>query len=105
MYKQCMQLMTRLAAKGLVHCDFNEFNLLVSTRLPFYCASDCCPQPDELSWVVQIDESERLVLIDFPQMVSTTHTDALHLFQRDVDCVNRCRLTFACTLERQTRVC
>ena len=29
MYRQCMDLMTRLAAQGLVHCDFNEFNLLV----------------------------------------------------------------------------
>ena len=28
-YRQCMDLMTRLAAQGLVHCDFNEFNLLV----------------------------------------------------------------------------
>ena len=33
MYRQCMQLMTRLAAKGLVHCDFNEFNLLVRLHL------------------------------------------------------------------------
>ena len=30
-YEECMNLMTRLAQLGLVHCDFNEFNLLVST--------------------------------------------------------------------------
>ena len=29
------------------------------------------------------------MLIDFPQMVSASHANALHLFQRDVDCVNR----------------
>ena len=29
-YEECMNLMTRLAQLGLVHCDFNEFNLLVS---------------------------------------------------------------------------
>ena len=29
-YQQCMDLMARLASKGLIHCDFNEFNLLVS---------------------------------------------------------------------------
>ena len=28
-YKQCMGMMARLAQLGLVHCDFNEFNLLV----------------------------------------------------------------------------
>lgn len=30
-YEQCMGMMARLAELGLVHCDFNEFNLLVST--------------------------------------------------------------------------
>ena len=35
-YRQCMDLMTRLAAQGLVHCDFNEFNLLVRLCL-FLC--------------------------------------------------------------------
>ena len=29
-YRQCMGMMVRLAELGLVHCDFNEFNLLVS---------------------------------------------------------------------------
>ena len=29
-YRQCMGMMARLAELGLVHCDFNEFNLLVS---------------------------------------------------------------------------
>lgn len=28
-YTLCMQLMVQLAQLGLVHCDFNEFNLLV----------------------------------------------------------------------------
>ena len=27
-YAQLMALLARLAAKGLIHCDFNEFNLL-----------------------------------------------------------------------------
>lgn len=29
-YLTCMELLSRLASKGLVHCDFNEFNLLIS---------------------------------------------------------------------------
>ena len=42
-YITCMELISRLAAKGLVHCDFNEFNLLIS-------------------------DEEELTLIDFPQV-------------------------------------
>ncbi len=42
-YITCMELISRLAAKGLVHCDFNEFNLL-------------------------INDNEELTLIDFPQV-------------------------------------
>ena len=45
------------------------------------------------SWCGQIDEDERLVLIDFPQMVSSSHANAAHLFQRDAECVNRCCTT------------
>ena len=47
-----------------MHCDFNEFNLLV-------------------------DDEERVTLIDFPQMVSTSHLNATHFFDRDVDCLKR----------------
>ena len=59
-YKDCMGLLAKLARLGLVHCDFNEFNLFVST-----------------------DEEERVTLIDFPQMVSTSHVNAEELFDRD----------------------
>ena len=34
-YKDCMDIMVSLAEKGLVHCDFNEFNLLASSLLVF----------------------------------------------------------------------
>lgn len=64
-YTQAMDLIHRLAACGLVHCDFNEFNLLINER-------------------------EELTLIDFPQMVSVSHANAEELFERDVDCIVRC---------------
>ncbi|KAF8073207.1 rio2 [Scenedesmus sp. PABB004] len=64
-YAAAMELISRLAASGLIHCDFNEFNLL-------------------------IDGEEALTLIDFPQMVSVGHANARELFERDVDCVLRC---------------
>ena len=58
-YRECMEILVKLAKLGLVHCDFNEFNLL-------------------------IDDKEHLTLIDFPQMVSTSHANAEELFDRDV---------------------
>ena len=38
---------------------------------------------------MQVDEQERVTLIDFPQMVSTRHANAADLFYRDVDCIGR----------------
>lgn len=54
-----------MAAKGLVHCDFNEFNLLVGRS------------------------DEAITMIDFPQMVSVGHANAQELFDRDVECIVR----------------
>ena len=38
---------------------------------------------------LQIDDEEKVTLIDFPQMVSTSHANAEDLFYRDVECVIR----------------
>lgn len=61
-YARLIELYLELASYGLVHCDFNEFNLLV-------------------------DEDENVTLIDFPQMVSTDHARAKEYFDRDVRCL------------------
>jgi RIO kinase 2 len=58
-YERCLSLMVKLAEHGLVHGDFNEFNLFVT-------------------------DDYRIVMIDFPQMVSTDHFNAADLFDRDV---------------------
>ncbi|KAL4439723.1 hypothetical protein ABPG75_002724 [Micractinium tetrahymenae] len=63
-YEQLMAMLSQLASLGLVHCDYNEFNLL-------------------------INEKEELTLIDFPQMVSVGHPNAQELFERDVECIIR----------------
>ena len=52
-------ILRRLAEHGLVHCDFNEFNLMV-------------------------DETGHVTLIDFPQMISTSHLNAHEMFARDL---------------------
>eukprot|EP00192_Tetraselmis_astigmatica_P004202 CAMPEP_0117660320 /NCGR_PEP_ID=MMETSP0804-20121206/6906_1 /TAXON_ID=1074897 /ORGANISM="Tetraselmis astigmatica, Strain CCMP880" /LENGTH=495 /DNA_ID=CAMNT_0005467043 /DNA_START=156 /DNA_END=1643 /DNA_ORIENTATION=+ len=59
-YYTIMELLTRLAQMGLIHCDFNEFNLM-------------------------IDDEENVTVIDFPQMVSTSHPNARDYFYRDVE--------------------
>eukprot|EP01047_Picozoa_sp_COSAG01_P112887 COSAG01_NODE_41612_length_449_cov_0.891429_1_plen_124_part_10 len=61
-YDTCMALILRLASVGLIHSDFNEFNLMV-------------------------DDEEQVTLIDFPQMVSISHKDARFYFERDVECI------------------
>ncbi|EEB06574.1 atypical/RIO/RIO2 protein kinase [Schizosaccharomyces japonicus yFS275] len=62
LYTKLMGLIVRLARHGLIHGDFNEFNILVY-------------------------ESGEPIIIDFPQMVSTSHADAKYYFDRDVECI------------------
>lgn len=52
LYDELMNLIVKLANYGLIHSDFNEFNLLLD------------------------NESSRVIMIDFPQMVSTSHANA-----------------------------
>ncbi|XP_004586244.2 serine/threonine-protein kinase RIO2 [Ochotona princeps] len=61
-YDEAMELIVRLANHGLIHGDFNEFNLI-------------------------LDEHDHITMIDFPQMVSTSHPNAEWYFDRDVKCV------------------
>lgn len=63
-YKRMMDTIIRLAQYGLIHCDFNEFNLMIN------------------------NEGE-ITVIDFPQMVSTEHENAKYYFDRDVECVRK----------------
>lgn len=58
-YRRALELMVKLAEAGLIHGDFNEFNLMIT-------------------------EDQRVIVIDFPQMVSTNHPNASELFDRDV---------------------
>mmetsp|Transcript_20615 Transcript_20615/g.62074 ORF Transcript_20615/g.62074 Transcript_20615/m.62074 type:complete len:530 (-) Transcript_20615:274-1863(-) len=63
-YSSLMDFMAHLARLGLIHCDFNEFNVLV-------------------------DDEDQITIIDFPQMVSVAHPNAAELFDRDVEGVVR----------------
>jgi len=59
LFDQLMDLILRFAAVGVIHGDFNEFNIMI------------------------MDDGNPIV-IDFPQMVSTGHRDAKYFFDRDV---------------------
>ncbi|RLN59181.1 hypothetical protein BBJ29_003946 [Phytophthora kernoviae] len=58
-YDTAMSIVVRLAEFGLVHCDFNEFNIMIG-------------------------DDSKITMIDFPQMISTSHPNAAELFDRDV---------------------
>ncbi|KAG4305615.1 hypothetical protein PORY_001171 [Pneumocystis oryctolagi] len=64
LYMTLMQLIIKLANHGLIHGDFNEFNILVYENL----------DP---------------VIIDFPQMISIDHSNSEEYFNRDVDCIKK----------------
>ncbi|CAM0953584.1 unnamed protein product [Alopecurus aequalis] len=61
-FDKILGLVIRLAEHGLIHCDFNEFNIM-------------------------IDGSEIVTMIDFPQMVSVSHRNAQMYFDRDIGCI------------------
>ncbi|XP_010524216.1 PREDICTED: serine/threonine-protein kinase rio2-like isoform X2 [Tarenaya hassleriana] len=61
-FEKILGIVVRLAEHGLIHCDFNEFNIM-------------------------IDDEEDITMIDFPQMVSVSHRNAQMYFDRDVECI------------------
>ncbi|KAK4784960.1 hypothetical protein SAY86_001649 [Trapa natans] len=61
-FDRIIGLVIQLAEHGLIHCDFNEFNIM-------------------------IDDHEKVTMIDFPQMVSVSHRNAQMYFDRDVECI------------------
>ncbi len=64
-YNDLIYIITSLASKGLIHGDFNEFNILVRVQ------------------------DQKIFFIDFPQMISIAHEDAEKYFLRDVMCINK----------------
>ncbi|KAL1967912.1 hypothetical protein VTN77DRAFT_2329 [Rasamsonia byssochlamydoides] len=84
LYAELMDLILKLARYGLIHGDFNEFNILIKEEIDPK-AKGKAPENAES------DEGIRLVpvLIDFPQMVSIDHPNAEFYFDRDVNCIKR----------------
>ena len=98
LYAELIDMILRLASFGLIHGDFNEFNILVKeTGVP--------SEPETATGKVNNDKEPQMpdtkfmearaiptiipVMIDFPQMVSIDHANAEMYFDRDVGCVKR----------------
>ena len=90
LYGELMEIILRLARFGLIHGDFNEFNIMVRDE----------DEEEEENAMSQVREREeegdtdakatariKPVVIDFPQMVSIDHANAEMYFDRDVNCV------------------
>lgn len=76
LYADIIALILRFASHGLIHGDFNEFNILIKEN------KTTAEDGQELI-------SLEPVIIDFPQMVSMEHKNADMYFDRDVDCIRR----------------
>ncbi|KAI5288047.1 hypothetical protein KEM52_001330 [Ascosphaera acerosa] len=81
LYAELLEMIIELATVGLIHGDFNEFNILIK-EVPqqHHGGGDADDEPP-----ITLEP----VLIDFPQMVSVDHPNAEMYFDRDVACIKR----------------
>ena len=89
LYESLSELAVRLAKCGVIHGDLNEFNImLVEGKNSLGKFKDSLNSVDD-----DQDDNEashiKPVLIDFPQIISTTHADAAEYFARDISCLKR----------------
>ena len=71
LYGELMEVILRLARHGLIHGDFNEFNIMVQEE-----ENEGEELPRVIPWI-----------IDFPQTISIDHANAEFYFDRDVNCI------------------
>ena len=89
LYAELMEMIVGLGAVGLIHGDFNEFNIMIKEE------ERGVEEGEPVTRVGAEEESREPtvklipVLIDFPQMVSVDHANAQMYFDRDVGCVKQ----------------
>ncbi|CCH61986.1 hypothetical protein TBLA_0G00370 [Henningerozyma blattae CBS 6284] len=86
LYNELMCFIVKLADHGLIHCDFNEFNIMIkeinnsnTDNNTTYTNKNKNSDDFDLDFTV----------IDFPQCISINHAYAEYYFKRDVDCIRR----------------
>ncbi|KAL5112080.1 Serine/threonine-protein kinase RIO2 [Taenia crassiceps] len=78
LYSQAVDILTTITRNGLIHGDFNEFNLLV------YGLVRRGGEVDETD-AKTVAAGAKLILIDFPQMISRDHRTAQEIYERDLN--------------------
>jgi RIO kinase 2 len=113
LYGQLMEMILDLAKVGLIHGDFNEFNILIKEEgkdtiydedeereettppkdpeavlPPLSTAEEPTSTPPTDSFTPTIQQPVLIpILIDFPQTLSISHANAEFYFDRDVNCI------------------
>lgn len=113
LYGELVGLVMRFAGVGLIHGDFNEFNVLIKeveveeemkkksggdpeTPLPDESRRSTTAQGPEDSRTTDLDpktctKTTRIklipIVIDFPQTLSIDHPNAPYYFSRDINCI------------------
>ena len=83
LYGKLIEIIIHLAEVGLIHGDFNEFNIMVQDGEPH--ADGSVETDSDRKATERIDP----VVIDFPQMVSVDHANAEMYFDRDINCIKK----------------
>lgn len=89
LYAELIDLILRFARHGLIHGDFNEFNILIKEEKDV--ENNGTATLESVSKDSNTGESIKLtpIVIDFPQMISMEHQNAEMYFDRDVNCIKR----------------
>ncbi|EFE36827.1 uncharacterized protein ARB_04353 [Trichophyton benhamiae CBS 112371] len=83
LYAELIDTIMELAKFGLIHGDYNEFNILIKEEeIPVKTNEE---NKDKKEDNIKLTP----VVIDFPQMVSVDHANAEMYFDRDVNCIKR----------------
>ncbi|KAK2850718.1 hypothetical protein FQN49_005386 [Arthroderma sp. PD_2] len=84
LYAELIDTIMELAKFGLIHGDYNEFNILIKEE-------EIVAETKEEENKDKKEDNVKLtpVVIDFPQMVSVDHANAEMYFDRDVNCIKR----------------
>lgn len=87
LYGELIDIVLRLASFGLIHGDFNEFNILIREEETPAVEKAKNIETEKPGFKPGIKLTP--VIIDFPQMVSIDHTNAEMYFNRDIMCIKR----------------
>jgi len=92
-FNECLSMIVQLAEFGYIHGDFNEFNLMIAKESDLINCTGVIPTvEDELRYeaihngveTLTNNDAEKIIMIDFPQLVPIDHPNGKELFDRDI---------------------